>query len=345
MGHYALVFVGFGNVGRALARLLLRKRAQLEDGYQITFQVNGIATGRHGMAIDLRGIDLEAALACLESGGRLDRFSTLPTPATILDFIQACPGDVLFENTPINHLTGQPATDHLAAALRQRMHAITANKGPVVHAYAELNRLAHAQGRRFLFESAVMDGAPIFSLFRGGLPCVELRGFQGILNSTSNMILERMESGESLEEAIVYAQSIGIAETNPLNDVEGWDAAVKVAALATVLMGVPLRPQDVQRTGISAITPAMLQSARESGQRWKLVCRVQRQGEGLLASVCPEQVPAESVLSNIHGTSSYVEFAMDVLPGLGIVEGNPSPETTAYGLLADMLNALREDGV
>jgi homoserine dehydrogenase len=341
MPHTSILMIGFGNVGRALARLLLRKQALLAEQYGITFQVNGIATGRHGAAIDMRGLDLERALALVESGQALNTLSPYQTPSGMLDFIRACPGDVLFENTPVNVETGQPATAHLLAALERGMHAITANKGPVVHAYRELSNLAAQRGRRFLFESAVMDGAPIFSLFRGALPAAELRGFKGILNSTTNMILEMMEQGQSFDEAVVYCQKIGIAEADPSGDVDGWDAAIKVAALSTVLMGVPFTPQEVERSGIRGITPELIAEAKAAGERWKLVCSARREGDGVVGQVAAQRVAPVSPMYSINGTSSYVQFETDVLPGLGILESNPGPETTAFGLLADLVNALR----
>ncbi len=148
-------------------------------------------------------------------------------------------------------------------------------------------------------------------------------------------------TGQSFDEAVAYAQSIGITETDPAADIDGWDAAIKVAALATVLMGIPLKPQDVDRTGIRGITPAQLAEARQAGRRWKLVCECTLNSEHLEARVAPEQVGPDSPFFSINGTSSYVQFELDVLPGLGIVETNPGPETTAYGLLADMINAFR----
>jgi homoserine dehydrogenase len=344
MPHHRIVLIGFGNVGKALARLLLKKRDVLSRDYRLTFQVNGILTGRHGGCIDPAGLDLARALDILERGGSLDALQPSgapPAPADALAFIRACPADVLFENTPVNHHTGQPAIDYLRAGLEAGMHAITANKGPVVHGYELLIRLAEKQGNRFLFESAVMDGAPIFSLFRGPLPATELRGFQGILNSCTNLLLERMEQGCSFEEALAYAQSIGITETDPSADIDGWDAAIKVAALATVVMGEPLKPQQVQREGIRAITPVMLQEAQAAGQRWKLVCSAHRENGKLVGRVGPQRVSVGSPLYSISGTSSYVQFELDTLPGLGIVESDPGPETTAYGLLADWINAAR----
>jgi homoserine dehydrogenase len=140
---------------------------------------------------------------------------------------------------------------------------------------------------------------------------------------------------------VAYAQSIGIAETDPSADIDGWDASIKVAALSTVLMGVPLTPQAVDRAGIRAVSPEQIAEAHQSGQRWKLVCTCRRSGGGVEAKVAPALVSPGSPLYSIGGTSSYVQFETDVLPGLGIVESNPGPETTAYGLLADLINALR----
>jgi len=343
VAHISLVLVGFGNVGKAFARLLLKKRQELAARHGLSFQVNGIATARHGTAINPAGIDLERALALAESGQSLAVLSARPAPEEIAAFIRACPGDALLENTPVNHHTGRPAADYLRQALEQGMHAITANKGPVVHAYQELTDLAKAQGRRFLFESAVMDGAPIFSLFRAALPAAELRSFHGILNSCTNLLLERMESGESLAEAVRYAQAIGIAETDPSADIDGWDAAIKAAALCTVLMGAPLKPNEVEREGIRGITPALLAEAARAGERWKLVCSARRDDTGRVrASVAPERVGPGSPLFSVRGTSSYVQFELDVLPGLGIVESDPGPETTAYGLLADLIHAAQD---
>jgi homoserine dehydrogenase len=186
-----------------------------------------------------------------------------------------------------------------------------------------------------------MDGAPIFSLFRGPLPAAELRGFHGILNSTTNLILGLMENGQSFEQAVAAAQRMGLAETDPSHDIDGWDAAIKVAALATVLMDADLTPELVQRSGIRAISPEMIASARAEGQRWKLVCSAHRVDGQIVAEVAPRRVAPDSPLYAINESSSYVEFELDVLPGLGIVESRPGPDTTAYGLLADLINAVR----
>jgi len=342
MSHYRLALLGFGNVGQALARLLLQKQADILEQYGITFSVTGIATGRHGTAIDPDGIPLETALEIMQVDEKLDRLSRLPLPADNLSFIRQCPADVLFENTPVDYASGQPAIDHLAAALNHGMHAITANKGPVVHAYRQLSDLAASQGRKFYFESTVMDGAPIFSLFRGALPAARLLSLRGVLNSTTNLILNRIEVGESFDQAVAYAQAIGIAETDPSGDIDGWDAAIKVAALITVLMDVPFKPAQVERQGIRGITPVNIERARGQGKRWKLVCSAERDGDNVRARVAPQMVGVDSPMYGVDGTTSIVQFETDVLGLLSVIESDPGPHTTAYGLLADFLNAVKE---
>lgn len=337
---HRLCLVGFGNVGRSFARLLLDKAEELSSRYGVTALVTGIITGSHGAAINPEGLDLQAALELAVTGQTLTRLSAVDTPTESRTFISACPADFMFETTPVNPHTGQPALDHIRKALKAGMHVVTANKGPVVHGYQALTSLAEQQGVRFLFESAVMDGAPIFSLFRQPLLGANLLGFEGILNSCTNLLLGMMEAGASLEEALEYGRSIGITETDPSNDVDGWDAAIKVAALVTVLMGIPLTPQAVDRTGIRGITPQMVAEAKSAGERWKLVCSAQTSPDGLVARVAPQRVSPESPLYSVTGTSSFCEFKLDVLPGLGILEIDPGPETTAYGLLADFLNIL-----
>ena len=344
MPHFNLALLGFGNVGQALARLLLRKQDELKLDYGITFRVAGLATGQRGMVVEPGGLDLERALQLMAGAGEQDlrSLSPQPPPRDAFDFIRRCGADVLFENTPVNYTTGQPAVDHLKLALELGMHAITANKGPVVHAYRQLTELAERRDKKFYFESAVMDGAPLFSLFREALPAARLEAFSGVLNSTTNLVLNRMEAGESQQQAVAYAQAIGIAETDPSGDIDGWDAAVKVAALVTVLMGLPLKPDQVDRQGIRAISLEDIARAREQGCRWKLVCSARREGDGVRARVAPEMVPASSPLYRVDGTTSIVQFETDVLGQLSLIESDPGPHTTAYGLLADFINAVRE---
>jgi len=343
--EYKIALLGFGNVGQAFIELLLEKKEDLIDKPGIGLRVVGIGSGTHGRAIDPRGLPLQDVLEAYRSGTSLDEFSSSPVTDSA-DFIEKCGAKALIEITPVDYQTGEPAISYLRQALESGIHAVTANKGPVVHGYRELKTLANRNEVSFLFESTVMDGAPVFSIARSGLPGARVSSFSGILNSTTNLILSRMEGGETQEDAIRYAQSIGIAETDPSGDVDGWDAAVKVAALVTVLMDIPFTPDLVERTGIRGITSDMVHKAAESNQRWKLICKAALDPDashGVKATVSPQLVSTDSNLFNVSGTSSILEISSDVLGKLSLIEENPSPRTTAYGILADLLNALSEN--
>jgi homoserine dehydrogenase len=265
-----------------------------------------------------------------------------PKPARVREWLAETHADILFEATSLNVKDGQPAVDHIRAALEHGAHAITANKGPIVHAYRELRDLAAARGRRFLFESTVMDGVPIFSLF-DQLPAIHLQGFHGIFNSTTNVILSEMEQDLTFDDALKKAQALGIAETDATHDIDGWDAAVKTAALITVLMDVPVRLEDIEREGIRDLTPNALRNAKRDGWPYKLVCRASCTPGGVKASVRPEKVLSTQPMARIAGTSSYVYFETDIFPGLAITEENPGLYATAYGLLADFVRAVTAD--
>src|ERR1022692_4711427 len=336
---YNLCFLGFGNVNRTLARLLKDREPELRDRHGISFHITGVATRRLGWIANPDGLDPDRVGRTLLS----DKSRESDTkPATVRAWLKAARADILFEATTLNVETGQPAADHIRAAINHGAHAITANKGPIVHAYRELRDLAAARGKRFLFESTVMDGVPIFSLF-DQLPAIHLHGFHGILNSTTNVILGEMEQGLSFDEALKKAQSLGIAETDATHDIDGWDAAVKTAALITVLMDIPVRLEDIEREGIRELTPQALRNARRDGWPFKLVCRAKRAGDGVKASVQAEKVLSTSPMAKISGTSSYIYFETDIFPGLAITEENPGLYATAYGLLADFVRSVRID--
>jgi homoserine dehydrogenase len=313
--------------------MLISKETELRRKYDVRWRLTGVASRRIGWISDPDGMNPLAALS-----GRFP--NEKPIGRNVREWLEHGKVDVMFELTSLNAPTGQPAIEHLIAALESGAHAITANKGPVVHAYRELTALAKEKKRHFLFESTVMDGVPIFSLFSRGLPAAELRGFSGVLNSTSNVVLTEVERGRSFDEALKRAQAMGISETDPSHDMDGWDSAVKVAAIVTVLMGIPTHIDQVQRTGIRQLTEEKIRSVRAAGMRYKLVCRAERRGDGIECRVSPELLLLSDPLAALEGTSSAIRFDMDVF-GLSLVEHNPGLEATAYGLLADFLHAVQ----
>jgi homoserine dehydrogenase len=296
--------------------------------------MTAVASRRHGWLVAPNGFTSEKLLA--------GDFSEAKSATDLQTWIRAAKLDVLFEASSLNAETGEPAISHIRAALESGAHAVSANKGPVLHAYRELTQLAESKGRRFYFESAMMDGAPVFSLFRTALPAIEIRGFRGVINSTTTVVLEAMQAGKGFDDAIAEAQRLGVAETDPSADIDGIDAAVKVVEVANVLMGASLKLTDVRRTGIRGITAVHLREAHENGEAWRLVSRARRQSDGsITASVAPERLKPDDPLSHVYGTSLLIAFETDIFKELIISERDPGPEATAYGMLADFINAVR----
>src|ERR1700676_1934359 len=163
MQSLRLGVLGFGNVNRALVQLLQKKTTELCERHGIAWSVTGVASRRMGWQANTEGFDSIEILRVQRSS----EFTAMRGHAcnTYGEWLDAARPDVVFEATSLNVENGQPAIEHIRAALEHGAHAITANKGPIVHAYEELLQVATQRDQQFLFESTVMDGAPIFFMF------------------------------------------------------------------------------------------------------------------------------------------------------------------------------------
>src|SRR3954471_9626500 len=312
-----LALVGFGNVARRFSRLIEERRDWLALDYELDCRIVGIATRRHGSMFQASGLDAPALAATLEGGGQLADDEA--RAADSLDIIGRLGRSdaalkVLIETTTLDIDAGQPAIDHVRAALQSGCDVVTANKGPAAFAYEELSALAADRGRSFLFEGAVMDGVPIFNLVRETLPAVRITGFRGVINSTTNHILTALERGEEFANALARMQAEGIAEADPSLDVDGWDAAAKTSALANVLLDARLTPHNVRRTGIRQSHGERAQKALANGRRLKLVASATRTESGTVVVVVePKELPASDVLAALDGKANALVLQTDVL--------------------------------
>ena len=313
-----LALIGYGNVGRALMRLLTAQHARFP------FTVTGIHTLRHGTGID------PAGLAHSEYFG--------PRAVSIEDFLEAARADIAVELTTLNPTNGEPAISHIRAAFARGMHVVTANKGPIAHAYASMRDEAARAGVGFRFESAVMDGAPVFNLWRHTMPGVRVLGFTGVLNSTSKVVIETMEGGGSFAEGLAKARAMGITEADGAYDIEGWDSAAKSAALANVLMDAAATPQQVSTRGISRLTPERLQEMAAQGKTVRLISRARRTTRGLSLRVRAEVLKRDDLLACTPGTSNLLLFHTDLMGTFGTLSIEPGVEQTAYGVFSDLVS-------
>jgi len=351
-----LALVGFGHVGQRFARLLQEKNVRLRGDYGVSWRVIGIATHRHGTAFDARGLDLEKALKLVDAGlplGQLtepDAVRGLGPDASGMALIKHATAEtkrrqmqqlVVVETTLLDIKAGQPATDHVAAALRGGAHVITANKGPVAFAYRELDGAASLARRRFLFEGAVMDGIPVFNLVRETLPAADILGFRGVINSTTNFILTAMEAGRGYQDALEEMQRAGIAEADPSFDIDGWDAAAKAAALINVLMHGSVTPHAIDRTGIGGTTADQVLAAVGRGKRLRLVASAERRDGHAIGRVAPVELDAGDPLAQLTGMQNLLVIRTDVLGDIGIHQLDGGLTQTAYALLSDLITIAR----
>ncbi len=234
----------------------------------------------------------------------------------------------------------QPAYEYLRAALKAGKFVVTANKEVMAKHGGELLLLAREHNVDLLYEASVGGGIPIIAPLKRDLLANEITGVTAIINGTTNYILTSMShGGVSFADALAAAQKLGYAEPDPTNDVEGNDAAYKLAILATLSFHLEIHPDEVYREGITKLTARDFVYARELGYAIKLLAIARRSEGGVQARVHPALVPSDELLANVDGVLNAVQIEGDLMsrvlfqgPGAGSL-----PTTSA--VVADALDA------
>src|SRR6266516_6929208 len=309
-----LLILGYGHVAQAFLPLLASRSEWLGRESGIRPVITGIGSRSRGLFIYPKGIN--ADLLAREQDP-LRWFSSEGTRVVNFEaFIQAgkSAGASLFiELTTLNTQDGQPALMHIRKALETGMDVITTNKGPVAYAQVELQSLARRHDVQFRFESAVMDGLPLINLAEFTLPAVGIQSFQAILNSTSTLVLHMIEQGYTIDEAIVKAQEIGVAETDPWYDLDGWDSVMKTTILANTLLEGNLSPKMVEREGISGLTMDEICAAALAGLPYRLVSQAHRKNGILFAEVRPFRISSDDTLRIAKGTTGVISLETEAM--------------------------------
>ena len=356
-----LCLLGFGSVARALCELLVAQERVLAERHGLRVLVAAAGT-RHGSLLDPAGLTPAEVLAAVGDG---------PAPPQAArpahELLAVSKADVLVELTVMGDLSDvaagatsyrPAATDHVLEAFRLGMDVVTANKGPIAWSWPEVAAAAAAAGRRIRFESTVMDGLPVFSLIEYALPDCTLLGFDAVFNATTNFIIDAMGTGRRYEDALAQVQAEGYAEADPSNDVDGWDAASKAAALANVAMGAGITPADVERESLAAVPLERIVRAREQGRRLRLVSSVWREAAGpgeasapgpggavtagpVRARLRAEELDIEHPLAAVSGESLAALLHTDLMADVLVSERHALVPQTAYGVYADLLHLCR----
>lgn len=238
------------------------------------------------------------------------------------------------------------ARELIEAALRSGKHVVTANKALIAECGNELFALARAEGVSLRYEAAVAGGIPIIKALREGLAGNRIEWLAGIINGTGNFILSEMfEKGREFADVLAEAQALGYAEADPTFDVEGIDAAHKLAILTAIAFGMPLNMDAVYTEGISALTPVDFDFAADLGYRIKHLGVARKTANGVEMRVHPTLIPTSSQLANVNGVKNAV-----------LVEGNAVGPTlysgagagahpTASAVIADIVDIARDIAV
>ncbi len=318
-----LLVLGTGTVGKGVLKALFQRKE---------FIVCGIASSS-GYLYSKDGIAAEE-LKKTAAGRKISELAGFVQKQAI-EIVQDAEYDVLVELTTTNLKDAEPAYTYMKTALAREKHLVTSNKGPLALHFHELNSLAKKNGCIFRFEATVGGAIPIFATANNYLRADRVSKVKGILNGTTNYILSRMfEEKMPYESVLREAQQLGFAEKDPSYDVEGIDAAAKLAIVANAIFGKSASFSEVKRTGISRITPEILELAASQNYRIKLICSADADGN---MEVAPCFVPVSDPLASINGTLNAITLETKMAGPLTLVGKGAGEMETASAVLADLI--------
>ena len=332
-----ILLVGFGVVARSFAELVEQESRKLELEFGLRPKIVG-AVDRHGAAISSDGIDIAAALASKRKDGTLSALGpkVYHEGKTGIDAIRETDCEVVVESTPTELSKGEPGLSHIRAAMRERRHVISTNKGPLALAMPALIELANHNNVIFKFSGTVGGGTPVLDFAKKCLEGSKIRAISGILNGTSNFILSKMAAeGSAMKDVLAEAQKLGYAEADPTYDIGGFDTACKLVIMSNYVLGTHLSINDVQITGITGVTNQDIASARAKREVIKLIGRVDSS-----AKVSPERI-SETHPLNVSSTFNAICFDTHPSGEITLVGKGAGGMETASAVLRDLIEIRR----
>ena len=336
-----IIVCGFGNVGRAFTRLVARKQEDLKNRYGIIPQINAVVDIGGAAVADRQGLPLEHLRELADNGQAIETMASYGRPGISgVEILRSLSADVLVEATTTNLVDGEPARAHINAALKNGMDVITANKGPVVLFYRDLQDRIQSSGGRLFMSAATAAALPTLDVGKLCTAGARIQAVEGILNGTTNYILTRMgREGCDYATALQAAQDLGIAETDPTLDVEGFDTRNKIILIANQLFDQCLGIADVDTVGITGVSRETMDRARADGRVIKLIGSARWENNRLCVKVAPEALDADHPLAGVHLSEKGISFDTDTMGRITVTGGHSSPTGAAAALLKDLIHA------
>ena len=232
-----------------------------------------------------------------------------------------------------------PALEYIREALTRGKHVVTANKEVMAKHWTDLLAVARKHEVALRYEASVGGGIPLIAPFQEDLAANDISAIYAILNGTTNYILTRMaKEGLDFSVALQQAQELGYAEADPANDIEGVDAAYKLAILATIAFGTEIGPENVYHEGISRLQARDFRYAAELGYAIKLLAIAKRAGNSIEARVHPVFIPEESLLAKVDGVYNAIHVEGDLVGKVIFYGEGAGPSATSSAVVADIIN-------
>jgi homoserine dehydrogenase len=341
------LLVGFGNIGQNLASVLLRDSEYLRKTFNLDIRVVGTVEtdlrGEFHSAFSQNGLDLRKLLDARRETKMISTYPDAGGHLTSEYLIRHSNAQLMLESTPTNLQNGQPGLSHLKLAIEAGMSAVTSNKGPLLFALKDLRNQAADRGVGFRYSAAVAGALPIIPTAYYGLAGCRVSSIEGILNGTCNYILTQMaQTGATLEGALAEAQQMGIAETNPKLDIQGYDTAFKLLVAANAIMDADKKIADVEISGIEHITQEMIREAREKQRLLKLVGRARKVNGSFEMKVGVEEVGSDHPFYSVNGIWKAVLFNTELLGEVVLLGGKSNPQLAAGAMVRDIVNLVQD---
>lgn len=322
-----VAIAGFGGVGRATADLLLSRRERYRQVYGVDVRLVAVCGSRAGLA-DANGL-------------QANQLDALQAGLSGADFVMASGADVLIEAGPSDFRSGEPGLAYLRTALAAGQDCIVISKGALVHSGRQLRELAQASGAMLKLSGAAAAALPTLDLLDHSLAGCKVLAIEGILNATTNYLLDAMSTqGLGFDAALREAQAGGFAEADPRNDTEGWDTACKLLLLANFGLGADLTMDDLVVEGIQSVTAERVEAWRAKGLVPKLIGSLTRADGAIRASVGIKTYPLSDPFAHVSGKNKAIRISSDAMGETLAIGCGVEPIATAAAALKDLEHIL-----
>ena len=330
-----IILCGFGVGAQSFTSLLESRSNELYSRYGLKPRIVAVFDSK-GSAYDSTGLNLQKLVDVKKKTGSVKEYNKSKSQMQGIEMIKTFDADVLIETTASNYKDAEPGMSHIITAMKQKMHVISVNKGPLALAFPSLMELAEFNQVLLRFSGTVGGGTPILDYAKNSLRGEKIISFQGILNGTTNYILTNMANGMSFDEALSDAKGRGYVEADESLDLDGLDAGAKLVILANWIMGMKVTMPDIIRTGIRDVNTNDIKNAERNSSSIKLIASCDSN-----LTVSPIEIKNDNPLC-VDGTLNAIAFTSEHSGTQTIIGRGAGGIETASSIIRDLIDIRKE---